>query len=226
MKPPSPTTLLSLLVLSPTIALAVATGPVSHSHSSPAPPSTWSTAFPHLRRLRDTAVELLFGSSSAPKPSSLSSTTWASVQSRFANQAVVRFNVSSREEERALREATDRLFLDIWALTPEYVDVRVRKAELKAALSLLPESLGRPFVVVEDVAKLVWGTYPQGKRWGEGRVGGRERGGIEEWEERVGRGLVAGGTRDGVDNMFFRDYQPLSVGDFYSMESGRDWRKG
>jgi extracellular matrix protein 14 len=160
--------------------------------------------------LRDSAVELIFGSSARSKDLS-DAATWAAVHKRYADHVVVRFNVTNQAEEEALRKGVDMFFLDVWAIkSGEYVDVGLSRDKLGRVKAWLPHSLHEPFVVAEDVAARVWATYPGRKRFGEGRVGGRERGGIEEWEERVGRRGI-GKRMDGLDNMFFRDYQPLSV---------------
>ncbi|KAH8908972.1 hypothetical protein BR93DRAFT_926094 [Coniochaeta sp. PMI_546] len=202
----SPLLTLSLALLVPFAVTAAATGPVQQT-TSPSSSSAWGAAFPTLRWLRDSAVELIFGSS---KSKDATTTNWAAVHKQYRDHVVVRYNVTSQAEEQRLREAVDMFFLDVWAFTQEYVDVGLSRSKLGPLKAWLPKSLHEPFVVVEDVAERVWATYPNGKRFGEGRIGGRERGGIEEWEERVGRDVV-GRREDGVDNMFFRNYQPLSV---------------
>ncbi len=199
------TFLVSLLL--PFAVAAAASGPVQQTTALSSSPS-WGTAFPTLRWLRDSAVELIFGSS---KSRDATVTDWAAVHKHYRDHVVVRYNVTNQAEEQKLREAVDMFFLDVWAFTQEYVDVGLSRSKLEPLKAWLPKSLQEPFVVVEDVAERVWATYPNGKRFGEGRIGGRERGGIEEWEERVGRDVV-GRKVDGVDNMFFQNYQPLSVG--------------
>lgn len=217
MRFPSGSSLQCLLLLAvPSVVTSAATGSLQQP-TSPSPPSSWGTAFPRLRWLRDSAVELIFGSSARSKDNS--EANWAAVHRLYSDHVVVRFNVTSEEEEAELRHAVDMFFLDVWAFKArEYVDVGLSKDKLGRVKAWLPKSLHEPFVVAEDVAERVWATYPNGKRFGEGRVGGRERGGIEEWEESVGRDVVARRV-DSVDNMFFRDYQPLSVGhnEYYSL---------
>jgi extracellular matrix protein 14 len=203
--PPLLILLLSLLL--PFAVTAAATGPIQQT-TSVSSSSSWGTAFPRLRWLRDSAVELIFGSS---KSKDATATNWAAVHKQYRDHVVVRYNVTNQAEEQKLREAVDMFFLDVWAITPEYVDVGLSRNKLGPLKAWLPKSLHEPFVVVEDVPERVWATYPNGKRFGEGRIGGRERGGIEEWEEMVERDVV-GRREDGVDNMFFRNYQPLSVG--------------
>lgn len=45
--------------------------------------------------------------------------------SRFANDVVLRFNISSVEEARALAEASEVMFMDVWSATKEHVDIRM-----------------------------------------------------------------------------------------------------
>ncbi|KAB5575630.1 hypothetical protein GE09DRAFT_599020 [Coniochaeta sp. 2T2.1] len=204
--------LASSLLLSPLAVSAAATGPVQHATttSTSSPSSAWS-AFPGLRWLRDSAVELIFG---PPKDrDAVATATWADVHKLYNDYVVVRFNVTNREEEEKLRETVEKWFLDVWAVKKgEYVDIGMLESKLPRMRKgpWLPGSLHSPEFVVTDVVDRVWATYPHGKRYGEGRIGGRERGGIEEWEERIARDVV-GRRVDDVDNMFFRDYQPLSV---------------
>jgi extracellular matrix protein 14 len=108
---------------------------------------------------------------------------------------VVRFNVTNSEEEGALSNAADRLFLDVWAFTDDYVDVRLRKDDVVSLMTLLPSTM-QPSVLIPDVAAAVWATYPSGKN----RFG-------PDWADTA----MLRNQLDGVDNIFFRDYQPLSV---------------
>lgn len=202
---------LLLLVAVPSAVRSAATGSFQQTTSPPSP-SSWGSAFPRLRWLRDSAVELVFGSSARSKDTSAAAATWAAVHRLYSDHVVVRFNVTDEAEEAELRHAVDMFFLDVWAFRArEYVDVGLSRDKLGRIKAWLPRSLHEPFVVAEDVAERVWATYPNGKRFGEGRIGGRERGGIVEWEESIARDVVWR-TRDSVENVFFRDYQPLSVG--------------
>ncbi|KAL2262804.1 hypothetical protein VTK26DRAFT_9443 [Humicola hyalothermophila] len=151
--------------------------------------------FPFLRWLRDSAVEAVFGK---PPSTAKSSRLGASLQSRYRNDIVIRFNVSNSDEEAALASAAQQMFLDVWAFTPEYVDVRLDKDDVSALLTLLPRSL-QPSVLIPDVAAAVWATYPSTT--------------VEKISLDSGKTDVAQ-TRtslDGMENIFFRDYQTLSV---------------
>ena len=49
------------------------------------------------------------------------------LRSRYDGDAVLRFNISTEGEARALANAIDTLFLDTWEFTPEWADIRVSK---------------------------------------------------------------------------------------------------
>jgi len=50
-----------------------------------------------------------------------------SLLSRYGGDMVLRFNVSSVDEARALAEAVDVLILDVWEFTTDWVDIRLSK---------------------------------------------------------------------------------------------------
>lgn len=160
--------------------------------------------FPVLTWLRDLAVELLFGR--PPSRSARSSDLCSSLgglRGRYADHIVVRFNVSAPDEEAALAGAADRLFLDVWAVTPDFVDVRIRKDYVGPLLKLLPLSLRTSYsVLISDLAAAAWATYPTSRAgrdaFGQGS-GASEPVPLRQYP-------------DSVDNVFFRDYQPLPVG--------------
>ena len=158
--------------------------------------------FPLLRWFRDSAVEIVFGppggrGSRGAKDDPVKHHGGA-IQSRYRNDVVIRFNVTNSEEEGALSEAADRLFLDVWTFTDKYVDIRLHKDDVVSLMTLLPDSL-QPTVLIPDVAAAVWATYPYGTP--EKKIFG------PDWPD-----LSAPKTStDGLDNVFFRNYQPLSV---------------
>lgn len=151
--------------------------------------------FPFLRWLRDSTVEVVFGKSSTRTKGSAPG---AQLQSRYRNDVVVRFNVTNSEEEGALAQAVDQMFLDVWAFTPEYVDVRLDKNDVLGLLTLLPKSL-QPSILVQDVAAAVWATFPSAS--------------VEK--SRIESSMVNAAklktSLDGVGNIFFQNYQTLAV---------------
>jgi hypothetical protein len=93
--------------------------------------------FPQLTWLRDTAIEKVFGlppktaKVGPDKPSSLSKPTSsqlpATLLAKYGGDVVLRFNLSTPEEEHALAEAADTLFLDVWEFTNNWADIRLRE---------------------------------------------------------------------------------------------------
>lgn len=154
-----------------------------------------SHVFPFLKWLRDSAVEVVFGK---PSTRTKGSRPGAALESRYRNDVVVRFNVTNSEEEGALAAAAGQMFLDVWAFTPEYVDVRLDKEDVPSLLTLLPNSL-QPSVLIPDVAAAVWATYPSA-------AAGKSR-----FETSMADAAKLRTSFDGVGNIFFQDYQTLAV---------------
>jgi extracellular matrix protein 14 len=151
--------------------------------------------FPFLKWLRDSAVEVVFGK---PSTRTEASRPGAALESRYRNDVVVRFNVTNSAEEGALAAAAGQMFLDVWAFTPEYVDVRLDKDDVSSLLTLLPSSL-QPSVLIPDVAAAVWATYPSA-------AAGKSR-----FETSMADAAKLKTSFDGVGNIFFQDYQTLAV---------------
>ncbi|KAK3685988.1 hypothetical protein B0T22DRAFT_492804 [Podospora appendiculata] len=157
--------------------------------------------FPFLKWLRDSAAEVIFGKPSSARGSKDTKPSQAgALQHRYRNDVVLRFNVSTSDEEGALAKAAQQLLLDVWALTPEFVDIRIQKDYIPPLLSLLPTSL-QPSVLIPDVGAAVWATYPSKKAAAKTRFDSNMV--VDPVESRK---LV-----DGVDNLFFSDYQTLPV---------------
>ncbi|KAL7794995.1 hypothetical protein V8C37DRAFT_52203 [Trichoderma ceciliae] len=150
--------------------------------------------FPFLTKLRDGAIELIFGrhpskAAQAPTPSYS--------QSRYANELVLRFNVTTDDEEAALAEAAARLFLDVWAFTNEFVDIRLHTDEVAPLLGLLPRSLQlSQSTLIPDLAAAVYQSMPSAS---DGTMASD------------GVGWALSEQPRSADNIFFQDYQPLPV---------------
>lgn len=85
----------------------------------------WST------RLRDTVVGKLFGKADRhgrrrEQQKYLSQTS--KIISQYDNDVVLRFNLSSPEEAKALAEASNILYLDVWSTTRTHADIRMAEA--------------------------------------------------------------------------------------------------
>jgi extracellular matrix protein 14 len=50
---------------------------------------------------------------------------------KYGGDVVLRFNISTSEEEAALSEAADTLFLDVWEFADSWVDIRLREDDVR-----------------------------------------------------------------------------------------------
>ncbi|KAF7558958.1 hypothetical protein G7046_g5198 [Stylonectria norvegica] len=155
--------------------------------------------FPFLTKLRDSAVEFIFGrhptkrakeARPQPVPNSL--------RAQFTNELVLRFNVSSTDQETALAAAAARLFLDVWAFTADFVDIRLHADEVAPLLSLLPKSLRSSHsTLIPDLAAAVYQSLPAD--------------GDSQRADPLADSPVLDTAPSAGDNLFFQDYQPLPV---------------
>ncbi|KKY32972.1 putative zinc carboxypeptidase [Diaporthe ampelina] len=146
------TILVPLLLASSAPAIAIAAAAHGH-HNHPHPDRS---VFPWLTWLRDSAVQMVFG-----RPASKDFEQYIpNLGRKYQDEVILRFNISTAEEEAALAEATERLFLDIWSWDGT-VDLRVQKNYVKSLLGLLPPSLGSSYwVMVDDLPSAVYASYP------------------------------------------------------------------
>jgi extracellular matrix protein 14 len=54
----------------------------------------------------------------------------ANLLAKYGGDIVLRFNLSTSLEEKALAEAADTLFLDVWAFTSNWADIRLREDDV------------------------------------------------------------------------------------------------
>ena len=158
--------------------------------------------FPQLTWLRDAAIESIFG---APKPTiktprhskTGSSKTPAGVRTRYNKDVVLRFNMSTPTEVAALQEAADTLFLDVWAFTSTWADIRISESDLPSLLGLLPSSLQTSYApLMPNLSDASYATYPS-----------KKTSTLKTKHAFADLTAQAGDS----NNMFFQDYQPLSV---------------
>jgi extracellular matrix protein 14 len=105
-------------------------------------PAKLRNVFPQLTWLRDTAIEKVFGvppkskqlQGNQPVPPLRSSNTQlpATLRAKYGGDVVLRFNISTWEEEAALSEAADTLFLDVWEFADNWADIRLREDDVRA----------------------------------------------------------------------------------------------
>lgn len=97
-------------------------------------------------RFRDWVIERIWGlpevtawqSSPRRKSASRNRSPPANVRARYGTDVVIRFQLRSQEEARALAEAADILFLDLWASTPTFVDIRLAEEVVSQSHRTMP----------------------------------------------------------------------------------------
>lgn len=193
--------LVSLALLTPATSAANFDVYPNHNRDAPNSAPSKSSLFPFLKWLRNGAVEFVFGPHPSKASSHPTSHARASLRNNHINEVVLRFNLTTPEEETAFANAATRTFLDIWAFTHDFVDVRLRQDDVRSLLRLLPKSLESSYsTLIIDLAAAVYDTYPaldtpaQIRRFENGRASLKP-------------------SPSETDNYFFQDYQKLDVGD-------------
>ncbi|KMU85371.1 carboxypeptidase A1 [Coccidioides immitis H538.4] len=168
---------------------------VLHSQGR-SPPRLWT-------RLRDSIIESIWRVPSRQHnpsriPSSLSiPRAPSSIRARYGDDVVLRFTIRSQNDVQALIEASNILFLDIWASTNEWVDIRLAKDVVSSLLGLLPSSLRTAHVpIIHDLAQAVYESYPQPVS------------SVPNPHHAFSPSVQQSSE---TQNIFFQDYQPLSV---------------
>ncbi|OQV00044.1 hypothetical protein CLAIMM_05596 [Cladophialophora immunda] len=156
-----------------------------------------------FRRLRDAIIERIWSVPSRYSSKSSSSSKAArapeNFRARYGGDVVLRFQIKSEDEARAISEAADILYLDIWESTNEWVDIRIAKEVVPSFVGLLPPSLHDSYVpLMHDLARAVYDTYPASPLANE-KISSLTT--PHDWR-------VKGNT---PHDLFFQDYQPLSV---------------
>ncbi|KAH7032823.1 uncharacterized protein B0I36DRAFT_320105 [Microdochium trichocladiopsis] len=203
---------IALIAASSIVAPATANRIPVNAKSQPAPSSSSPSSSSILSRILD------FG----PFRWSLSRTNrqqhswWENAQIReslriYEDQVVVRFNVTTQDDEAALRRAIDRMILDVWDFTANHTDVRIEsKKRVRAFLSLLPESLREGHsILIPDLSRAIAASYPS-KSHDDAELQSlfRTRGvteSVKNWIPFLSK------TSTGTDDLFFQDYQSLAT---------------
>ncbi|WYZ46479.1 hypothetical protein EsH8_IX_000704 [Colletotrichum jinshuiense] len=191
--------LVSLALLTPATSAANFDVYPNHNRDAPNSAPSKSSLFPFLKWLRNGAVEFVFGPHPSKASSHPTSHARASLRNNHINEVVLRFNLTTPEEETAFANAATRTFLDIWAFTHDFVDVRLRQDDVRSLLRLLPKSLESSYsTLIIDLAAAVYDTYPaldtpaQIRRFENGRASLKP-------------------SPSETDNYFFQDYQKLDT---------------
>ncbi|KFY82237.1 hypothetical protein V500_10701 [Pseudogymnoascus sp. VKM F-4518 (FW-2643)] len=180
------------------------------------------SVFPQLTWLRDTAIEKIFGVHPKPEnaaaaeengqPTSnrrpLSAQLPATLLAKYGGDVVLRFNITTEEEEAALAEAADILFLDVWEFTNNWADIRLAEDDVPSLLGLLPKSLHNAYSnLMPSLAQSIYQSYPSlafTPQFPTSQSG-------SSFTPSVHKISDVHKTTPATDNIFFRDYQPLSV---------------
>lgn len=185
---------LLLAALAPAIAAAAAAAHGHHNHPHPD-----RSVFPWLTWLRDSAVQMVFG-----RPTSKDfEQRIPNLGRKYQDEVILRFNITTADEEAALAKATERLFLDIWSWDGT-VDLRVQKNYVQSLLGLLPPSMGSSYwVMVDDLPSAVYASYPSPPTPKE----------QSQFERKFSVDLMSPPPPNNGDEglYFFRNYQPHKV---------------
>ncbi|XXH00394.1 Signal recognition particle subunit SRP72 [Hypoxylon texense] len=128
---------------------------------------------------------------------------------RYDDQVVIRFNVSTNAHEAALRKAIDQMLLDVWDFTDNYTDIRIDTRRIRPLMGILPHTLqDNHFILIPDLARAVAATYPSTRAPARSIVQSHSSNrGITPADTNT----ILSSKKQGVDDIFFNDYQPLSV---------------
>ena len=111
-----------------------------------APPAPW-------RRLANFIVERIWGPLPKASHTSLRDSNRSRAGrkipgdflARYGHDAVLRFNISTAEEARALSEAAESQYLDVWDFTGDWVDIRLAKNFVRRLIRAFEGMLMSPF---------------------------------------------------------------------------------
>ncbi|KPI34334.1 putative metallocarboxypeptidase ECM14 [Cyphellophora attinorum] len=154
-----------------------------------------------FRYVRDAVIEGIWGTPCGRKLKPYGrgrSRAPTNYRTRYGDDVVLRFQFDTQEEIEALSDAIDVLYLDVWDITNEWVDIRLSNSVVTSLLGLLPQSMGQKYTpVIYDLAKAVYDTYP-----------GAETSHNERPLHPIDDQAVSPVE---VNDIFFNEYQPLSV---------------
>ncbi|KAJ5143922.1 uncharacterized protein N7515_002709 [Penicillium bovifimosum] len=160
--------------------------PVRLTHSNPRP---WA-------RLRDWVISSIWDIDHT-RCSSKHHSPPSNIYDRYGSDVVLRFYLRQPDEAAALASASQVLFLDTWAITSEFVDIRLAEDMIPSLLDLLPSTLRTSYTpLMDNLAKKIYESYPSRRptnaEFGVGNTPGELQ-------------TISNG------DLFFQEYQPLAV---------------
>lgn len=171
------------------------------SHAQPPPPPREPSHRPAWRSMTDAVIRNIWGPPAASHPEPAINSL---PRPKHSGDVVVRFNITNAQDATSLADAADNLFLDLWEFTDDWVDIRLQKDLLPSLLGLLPSSLHRAHSLLMDEFTLLHAiadTYPSS------RSARLLQPHTPAHHSAFGPSLASTSS----DNIFFNDYQPLSV---------------
>ncbi|KAK3066449.1 putative metallocarboxypeptidase ecm14, partial [Teratosphaeriaceae sp. CCFEE 6253] len=137
----------------------------------------------------------------------------AHILAQYGGDVVLRFNLSTAAEAHSLAEAADTLLLDVWEFTDDWVDIRLAKDIVQPLLGLLPDSLQHahtPLLAGRDLAQAIYDTYPAPRHPSSSPPTTTPPSHLIP-NDRPFSPALHHHQPTSESNLFFADYQPLSV---------------
>ncbi|KAF7189488.1 putative metallocarboxypeptidase ECM14 [Pseudocercospora fuligena] len=169
--------------------------------------SRWSSISAHFMKSIFGFEEVKQSRISFPDRNSKDRHTPKHAYTRYGEDLVLRFNVSSHEEAASLAEAADTLLLDVWEFAKNWVDIRLSKETVPLLLGLLPASLQhahRPLLREQELAKAIVNNYQKHRDKPETSE-------AVPYPTRRPFSPTLDPSAQAETNIFFADYQPFSV---------------
>jgi len=126
-------------------------------------------------------------------------------KSRRGEDLLLRFNVSTPEDVASLAEIASYMYLDVWEYAEDWVDIRMAKDVLPHVLKQLPENMQHSHTALlqeKEFAQAIYDSYPSPRTSGQS---------ASSADQPYGPALRPATVSEPDTNIFFQDYQPMSV---------------